>query len=237
MQQTVQTPDQSPKSRSPQLEASWLSRLDPEFQKPYMAELRAFLLSEKKSGKTIFPPGPDIFAALNHTQFENVKVVILGQDPYHGPGQAHGLSFSVKPGVPFPPSLQNILKELKDDLGLEAPETGDLSGWAKQGVLLLNSALTVEQGRPLSHQGRGWELFTDRIIHLVNDDLEGVVFILWGAFAQRKAQFVDRTKHLVLESAHPSPLSAYRGFLGSKPFSKTNEYLKSVGKEAIDWTL
>lgn len=202
-----------------------------------MRSLRSFLLAEKKAGKSIFPPGPDIFAALDRTPFDQVKVVILGQDPYHGPGQAHGLSFSVKPGVPFPPSLQNIFKELKDDLKSATPQTGDLSKWAEQGVLLLNAALTVEESRPLSHQGRGWEEFTDKVIHAINDEKEGVVFILWGAFAQRKAQFVDRKKHFVIESAHPSPLSAYRGFLGSKPFSRTNDYLTSIGKDPIDWTL
>lgn len=202
-----------------------------------MAELRSFLLTEKQKGKVIYPPGPEMFSALNLTPFESVKVVILGQDPYHGPGQAHGLSFSVKPGVPFPPSLQNIFKELKQDLNVEPPQSGDLSKWAKQGVLLLNAALTVEQGRPLSHQGRGWETFTDRIIRLINDELNGVVFLLWGAFAQRKAQFVDRQRHHVYETPHPSPLSAHRGFLGSRPFSHTNEYLSSIGKDPIDWKL
>jgi uracil-DNA glycosylase len=241
VQTTTTTTDQSltpqQTQQAPRLEASWLQRLNDEFEKPYMKNLRNFLLEQKKAKKVIYPPGPEIFAALDQTPFDRLKVVILGQDPYHGPGQAHGLSFSVKAGTPPPPSLVNIFKELHDDTKLEVPATGDLTAWAKQGVLLLNAALTVEQGRPLSHQGQGWEQFTDKIIHVINEEKTGVVFILWGAFAQRKAQFVDRKKHFVIESPHPSPLSSYRGFFGSKPFSRTNEYLTSIGKDPIDWNL
>jgi uracil-DNA glycosylase len=219
------------------LEDSWKSRLLEEFQKPYMQKLKTFLKSEKQKKKIIYPPGPEIFTALNSTPFEDVRVVILGQDPYHGPGQAHGLSFSVKDGVPFPPSLQNILKELHNDLGYPMPKSGNLIKWAKHGVLLLNASLTVEQGKPMSHQNAGWEQFTDKIIHLLNEEREHLVFILWGSFAQKKAQFVDRKKHLVIASPHPSPLSAHRGFFGSKPFSKANAYLKSHGMKPIDWDL
>lgn len=239
------TPDLSPKHTRPlainaeqiQLEESWKTRLLPEFEKPYMMELKSFLRSEKQNGKIIYPPGPEMFAALNKTPFHTVKVVIIGQDPYHGPNQAHGLSFSVRENVRFPPSLQNILKELNQDVGAPIPRSGDLSHWADQGVLLLNACLSVEQGKPLSHQTRGWEFFTDRIIHLLNEERENVVFILWGSFAQKKAQFVDRKRHFVVESPHPSPLSAHRGFFGSKPFSKTNQYLVSKGLTPIDWNL
>ncbi len=219
------------------LESSWKSTLDHEFTKPYMASLRAFLLKEKKAGKTIFPRGEEYFAALNTTPFDQVKVVIIGQDPYHGPGQAHGLCFSVKPGVPAPPSLVNIYKELKSDLGINPPSHGYLLDWAKQGVLLLNAVLTVQAGMAASHQGKGWEQFTDAIVHALNDQREGLVFVLWGAYAQKKGAFINRQKHLVIEGPHPSPLSAHRGFLGSKPFSKINAYLRSLGHAEIDWSL
>lgn len=219
------------------LDSSWKERLQGEFNKEYMKELGSFLLREYKNGKKIYPPEKDYFAALNLTPFEKVKVVIVGQDPYHGPGQAHGLSFSVKDGVRFPPSLRNIFKELNDDLGIEIPQSGCLDRWAKQGVLLLNAVLTVEDGKAAAHQGKGWEAFTDKIIHLLNEEREGLVFILWGSYAQKKASFVDRKRHFVIETVHPSPLSAHRGFFGTKPFSKANAYLKSKNIDQIDWRL
>jgi uracil-DNA glycosylase len=217
------------------LNPSWLKHLEPEFNSEYMSNLRSFLKSEIAKKKTIFPKGDSYFEALNRTDFDNVKVVILGQDPYHGEGQAHGLSFSVPKGVRPPPSLMNIFKEIRSDLKKEPSVKDDLSAWADQGVLLLNSVLTVEMGKPASHQGRGWEAFTDRIIHVLNEKKSGLVFILWGSYAQKKGAFIDRKKHLVIESPHPSPLSAHRGFLGSKPFSKANEYLRKMGKKEIDW--
>ncbi len=171
------------------------------------------------------------------TPFEKLKVVLIGQDPYHGRGQAHGLSFSVQDGVPFPPSLQNIFKELKDDVGVETPKSGSLEKWARQGVLLLNASLTVQEGHPMSHQSIGWERFTDYVIERINEEATGIVFILWGSFAQKKCKMIDESKHFVIKSAHPSPLSCYRGFFGSKPFSKTNEILRKIGKEEIDWSL
>ena len=219
------------------LEESWKKRLQGEFEAPYMEKLRAFLLKEKSEHKTIFPMGSEYFAALNMTPFDKVKVVILGQDPYHGPGQAHGLSFSVRQGVAPPPSLVNIYKELESDLGIPRPSHGLLEGWAQQGVLLLNSVLTVESGRAASHQGQGWELFTDRIIHVLAEEREHLVFVLWGAYAHKKGAFIDRGKHLVLESPHPSPLSSHRGFFGSKPFSKINRYLSARGEVPIRWQL
>ncbi len=219
------------------LDSSWKSRLEDEFQLPYMKNLKAFLVSEKKLGKVIFPPGPEMFTALNATKFENVRVVILGQDHYHGPGQAHGLSFSVKDGVAFPPSLQNIFKELSTDIGCPIPKSGNLLKWAQNGVLLLNASLSVEQSKPMSHQNSGWEQFTNKIIHLLNDEGENIVFILWGSFAQKKAQFVDRKKHYVIASPHPSPLPSYRGFFGSKPFSKANAFLVSKNLKPINWIL
>lgn len=219
------------------LEESWKGVLATEFAAPYMHELRAFLVAEKEAGKRIFPKGPDYFRALDLTPVDAVKVVILGQDPYHGAGQAHGLCFSVQPGTRTPPSLVNIYKEMKSDLGIAPAAHGFLEHWAKQGVLLLNSVLTVEEGRAAAHQGRGWERFTDAVIRAVNDRCDGVVFMLWGAYAQKKAAFVDQEKHLVLKAAHPSPLSAHNGFLGSRPFSKANEFLVSRGKDPIDWTL
>ncbi|TCD11319.1 uracil-DNA glycosylase [Oricola cellulosilytica] len=219
------------------LNESWRTPLQGEFDSPYMAALRQFLVGEKEAGKRIFPPGGEWFHALDATPLENVRAVILGQDPYHGPGQAHGLCFSVRPGVRVPPSLVNIYKELRDDLGIEPPGHGNLESWAKQGVLLLNAVLTVEAHRAASHQGKGWEQFTDAVIRLVNAREEPVVFILWGSYAQRKAAFVDRSRHLVLKSPHPSPLSAHNGFFGSKPFSKANAFLKEKGREPIDWRL
>jgi uracil-DNA glycosylase len=219
------------------LDESWKAPLQAEFDAPYMAALKEFLVAEKAKGKRIFPKGSEWFHALNVTPLEKVRAVILGQDPYHGEGQAHGLCFSVKPGVRPPPSLINIYKEMKSDLGLDPPSHGNLEAWAKQGVLLLNAVLTVEAGRAGSHQGKGWERFTDAVIRLVNDQPRPVVFILWGAYAQRKASFVDRKRHLVLASAHPSPLSAHNGFFGSRPFSKANEFLIAHGEQPIDWKL
>jgi uracil-DNA glycosylase len=223
--------------RPPPIDSSWLPYIGEEFEKEYMKELSSFLKEEKKAGKTIYPKGSHIFETLNKTSFENIKVVILGQDPYHGPGQAHGLSFSVNRGVRIPPSLQNIYKELRNDLGLTPPTHGHLEHWAHQGVLLLNNVLTVEEGKPAGHHGRGWEKFTDKVIEVLNQEKKNLVFILWGSPAQKKASFVDSKRHFVITSVHPSPLSAHRGFLGSKPFSKTNAYLASKGVEVIDWSL
>ncbi|MEK7356949.1 MAG: uracil-DNA glycosylase [Bdellovibrionota bacterium] len=219
------------------IDASWKRQLIDEFSAPYMVKLRAFLKAEIDAGRKIYPKPSEWFAAFDHTPFEKVKVVILGQDPYHGPGQAHGLCFSVRPGVTPPPSLVNIYKELKSDLGIERPDHGYLVSWADQGVLLLNSVLTVRDGQPASHQKHGWETFTDKAIHVLNEKRDGLVFVLWGAYAQKKAQFVDRKRHLVLEGPHPSPLSASRGFFGSRPFSKINAYLEKTGQEPIDWKL
>jgi uracil-DNA glycosylase len=229
---------ENPQKATPiQLDPSWLKRLQPEFNSGWMKSLHDFLQQEKKNGKTIFPGGDQYFAALNRTPFEKVRVVILGQDPYHGAGQAHGLCFSVPDGVKLPPSLLNIFKELQSDLGFPLPKNGNLEPWADQGVLLLNSVLTVEEGRAGAHQKRGWEKFTDRLIQLLNEERENLVFILWGAYAQKKAAFVDHRKHFVLECVHPSPLSSHRGFFGSQPFTKTNQYLKSKNLPAVDWKL
>lgn len=217
------------------LSNAWLKYLEPEFEKDYMKTLRSFLASEYKKNKTIFPLTKNYFSSLDLVPPENIKVVILGQDPYHGDGQAHGLCFSVQEGVPVPPSLQNIYKELNTDLNIPIVKSGDLTRWGRQGVLLLNSVLTVEKDKAASHQGKGWEQFTDKVISVVNEECEHVVFILWGSYAQKKAAFVNREKHLVLESVHPSPLSAYRGFFGSKPFSKANKWLKSKGMTEIIW--
>ncbi len=208
-----------------------------EFRSDYMQALRTFLVAEKAKGKRIFPKGSEWFRALDLTPLDKVRVVILGQDPYHGEGQAHGLCFSVKPGVRPPPSLGNIYKELKSDLGLDPPRHGFLEHWAQQGVLLLNSVLTVEMAQAASHQGKGWERFTDAIIRLVNDRPDPVVFLLWGSYAQKKAAFVDASRHLVLKAAPPSPLSAHNGFLGCRHFSKTNAFLESRGLPPIDWAL
>lgn len=221
-----------------QMNAEWKQALAGEFLAPYMHELRAFLDVEKKSGKVIYPPGPEIFNALNTTPLSTVKVVILGQDPYHGTGQAHGLCFSVRRGVMLPPSLQNIYKEIETDLGIARARHGELTHWAEQGVLLLNSVLTVQAGLAASHQNRGWEAFTDAVIRVLNDECENLVFLLWGSYAQRKGRFIDTQKHLVLKSVHPSPLSANRGgWFGCRHFSKTNQYLEAHGKAPIDWSL
>ncbi|WP_263146823.1 uracil-DNA glycosylase [Pseudomonas sp. RIT-PI-AD] len=219
------------------LEPGWKDALREEFDKPYMHELRAFLLQEKAAGKVIYPPGPMIFNALNSTPLDKVEVVILGQDPYHGPGQAHGLCFSVQPGVPVPPSLQNIYKELKRDLNIDPPRHGCLQHWAEQGVLLLNTSLTVEQARAGSHATKGWQFFTDKVIEVVSRERPRLVFLLWGAHAQSKERLIDTTKHLILRSAHPSPLSAHRGFLGNGHFSRCNKFLEQQGLPPIDWRL
>jgi len=219
------------------LDPSWLAVLGPEFDQPYMRQLREFLQGQKQAGKVVYPPGSQWFAAFNNTPFDQVRVVILGQDPYHGPRQAHGLCFSVLPGVAVPPSLANIFKELADDLGMAPPDHGCLTSWAKQGVLLLNATLTVEQANAGAHQGKGWEQFTDRAIQALNDQREGIVFLLWGSYAQKKGAFIDQSRHLVLKSVHPSPLSAYRGFLGCRHFSATNQYLQQQGQPTIDWRL
>jgi uracil-DNA glycosylase len=220
-----------------QLHESWEKPLLPEFQSDYMAALKCFLLAERAAGKTIYPKAAEWFRALDLTRLDQVRVVILGQDPYHGPGQAHGLCFSVKPGVRPPPSLLNIYKELETDLGIPRPRHGFLESWAKQGVLLLNSVLTVEMAKAASHSGKGWERFTDAVIRLVNARREPVVFMLWGAYAQKKAAFVDMSRHLVLKAAHPSPLSAHNGFFGCKHFSQCNAFLQGKGLPPIDWSL
>ncbi|WP_414655784.1 uracil-DNA glycosylase [Frateuria sp.] len=219
------------------LEPSWKERLGGYLERPQMRALAEFLRNEKRAGKVIYPPGPEIFNAFEHTPFDKVRVVILGQDPYHGPGQAHGLCFSVRPGVPVPPSLQNIFAEIERDLGLPRPDHGCLTSWADQGVLLLNSVMTVEQGRAGAHQNKGWEGFTDAAIEALNREREGLVFMLWGAYAQRKGKLVDPHRHLVLSSVHPSPLSAHRGFIGNGHFSAANRYLESRGQPPIDWSL
>ncbi len=219
------------------LDESWKSRIGDEFSKDYMQRLRAFLVQEKQDGKTIYPKGDEFFRAMDLTPFENVKIVILGQDPYHGPDQAHGLSFSVRPGVALPPSLVNIYKELESDLGIPPVHHGFLEQWAQEGVLLLNSVLSVAHKQAASHQGQGWEEFTDRVIRELNDHRDNVVFILWGSYAQRKGSFIDTRRHCVIKSPHPSPLSSYRGFFGSRPFSQANDYLVSHGFAPINWQL
>ncbi|PWB33314.1 uracil-DNA glycosylase [Pseudomonas sp. SDI] len=219
------------------LEPSWKQALRAEFDQPYMHELRAFLRQEHAAGKEIYPPGPLIFNALNSTPLDQVKVVILGQDPYHGPGQAHGLCFSVQPGIPTPPSLVNIYKELQRDLNIDIAKHGCLQHWADQGVLMLNTTMTVERANAASHANKGWQFFTDRIIEVVNEHQSGLVFLLWGAHAQGKAKLIDPQKHLVLKSVHPSPLSAYRGFIGCGHFSRTNKFLEQNGQTPIDWAL
>jgi uracil-DNA glycosylase len=219
------------------LHESWLQKLQPEFDAPYMAELRAFLVAEREAGKRIFPRASEWFHALDATPLDQVRVVILGQDPYHGEGQAHGLCFSVQEKVPPPPSLINIYKEMKSDLGIDPPRHGHLEHWARQGVLLLNSVLTVEANRAASHAGKGWEKFTDAVIREVNALARPVVFILWGSYAQKKAAFVDGRRHCIIKSPHPSPLSAHNGFFGSKPFSQANAFLASQGLQLIDWQL
>ena len=218
------------------LDASWKEVLMNEFDENYFKKLTEFVQNEYNT-KTIYPPQSEIFSAFDFTPFENVKVVILGQDPYHGEGQANGLSFSVADGIKLPPSLRNIYKELKDDVGIEISTSGNLESWARQGVLLLNATLTVEATKAGSHQKKGWETFTDAVIQKLSDQKENLVFILWGAYAQKKGAKIDRNKHFVIESAHPSPLGAYRGFWGSKPFSTTNQFLKSKNITEIDWQI
>lgn len=224
-------------TRAVKLEQSWLELLEDQFRQPYMQELRTFLSEEKRKGKVIYPKGDEIFNALNTTPFGSVKAVILGQDPYHGPGQAHGLCFSVQKGVAPPPSLVNIFKEITADLGLEEnPFThGCLTEWARQGVLLLNAVLTVERQKAGSHQGKGWETFTDRVIEVISERRESCVFLLWGSYAQKKGNIIDRNRHLVLTAPHPSPLSAHRGFFGCRHFSQCNDYLRANGNTPIDW--
>lgn len=225
------------KPRPIQLEPSWLNQLQHEFEQPYMQQLRDFLQAEKGHGKVLYPASENIFNAFNSTPFDRVKVVILGQDPYHGPGQAHGLCFSVQPGTALPPSLTNIFKEIHADLGLPMPAHGCLQSWAEQGVLLLNATLTVEQGRAGAHQGKGWEQLTDAAIAALSREREGLVFMLWGAYAQKKTGLIDQRKHCILKSPHPSPLSAHRGFFGNKHFSRANQWLKERGQAPIDWAV
>lgn len=219
------------------MEASWLRHLGAEFEQPYMRELRAFLQNRKRAGNQVFPAGSEFFAAFDHTPLPTVRAVILGQDPYHGDGQAHGLCFSVPSGVDIPPSLANIFKEINAELDLPIPGHGNLTAWAKQGVLLLNSVLSVERGVAGAHREQGWERFTDRVIQVVDNECRGVVFMLWGSYARRKGAMISRERHCVLEAPHPSPLSAYRGFFGCGHFRAANDYLQSVGRESIDWRL
>lgn len=219
------------------LEPSWKEKVGDYLQQPGMRTLSAFLRERKAAGARIYPPGQNIFAAFDATPFDDVKVVILGQDPYHGPGQAHGLCFSVLPGVPVPPSLDNIFKEIQRDLGIARPDHGCLLPWAQRGVLLLNAVLTVEEGRAGAHQGKGWEGFTDHVVDVLNREREGLVFLLWGSYAQAKGKVIDPRRHRVLKAPHPSPLSAHRGFMGCGHFSAANEYLARHGQGAIDWSL
>ncbi|MFL2822669.1 MAG: uracil-DNA glycosylase [Paracoccaceae bacterium] len=218
-----------------QIEATWKPLLSSELQSQYMQDLSKFLRTEIKKGKTIYPQGKEIFNAFWKTSFPNTKVVILGQDPYHGPKQAHGLSFSVRDPIKMPPSLQNVFKELNNDLNISPPKTGNLEKWARQGVLLLNSCLTVEKGKPGSHRGKGWESFTDFVLKTISINKKNVVFILWGNYAREKTKLINKSDHLIIESAHPSPFSAHYGFFGSKPFSKTNIYLTRNGLDPISW--
>lgn len=220
----------------PEIENSWRIALSNEFQAPYFNELKVFL-KEEKASSIIYPIGSNIFNAFNHTPLPGVKAVILGQDPYHGEGQAHGLSFSVQDGIKFPPSLKNIFKEYSDDLHMDIPTSGNLEKWAKNGVLMLNATLTVRKGEPGSHQGKGWEPFTDKVIKTISDLRAGIVFILWGKFAQAKIKLIDTSKHFIISSPHPSPFSVHRGFYGSKPFSTANKILIENGLEPIDWKL
>ena len=228
--------NEKPSRRTPKIHDSWLKEIGSEFSKPYMQKLRAFLVDKKSNGVKIFPPSDQIFAALYETSLDDTKVVIIGQDPYHKINQAHGLSFSVNPEINIPPSLVNIYKELEDDLGCKAPTQGFLMSWAKQGVLLLNSILSVEEGKPGSHANKGWEQFTDRLIEVLNNRND-LIFILWGNYAATKGNKIDRKKHLVLKAAHPAPLSSHKGFFGCKHFSKTNNYLIKKGKTPIKWTM
>jgi uracil-DNA glycosylase len=219
------------------IEPGWAKVLEPEFEKPYFEGIVKFLKEEKAAGKIIYPPGPEIFNAFTLTPFEQVKAVLIGQDPYHGAGQAHGLCFSVRKGVTVPPSLVNMYKELKADLDINPPNHGFLQQWAEQGLLMLNASLTVEAGKPMSHSKIGWEQFTDAVIRTISEKKEGIVFLLWGKFAQQKEALIDTSKHFVLKAAHPSPFSATAGFFGSRPFSQTNKLLKQQGKEPINWQL
>jgi uracil-DNA glycosylase len=223
------------KAREIRLEPGWKARLEDEFGRPYMIALRQYLLDRKRAGAVIYPPGPLIFNALDSTPFDAVRVVVLGQDPYHGPGQAHGLCFSVPDGATPPPSLLNIFREIQDDLGCQPPPGGNLQAWADQGVLLLNAVLTVERGQAGAHQSKGWECFTDRIVRELNDHRDGLVFLLWGSYALKKGAVIDRERHLVLTAPHPSPLSAHRGFFGCRHFSKSNAWLEQHGREPIRW--
>jgi uracil-DNA glycosylase len=216
------------------IEPGWKAQLAAEFEKDYFKQLTGFVRQEYRQ-TTVYPPGPCIFSAFEHCPFDRAKVVILGQDPYHEPGQAHGLCFSVREGVPFPPSLVNIFKEIENDTGTPAPKSGDLTRWADQGVLLLNATLTVRAHQAGSHQNKGWETFTDAVVHRLAESRNHIVYILWGSYAQRKGAFIDKSRNLVLRSAHPSPLSAYRGFFGSKHFSQTNDYLIACGKTPVEW--
>jgi uracil-DNA glycosylase len=230
-------PDSSSKT-SPALEPGWQKALGQEFEKDYMKSLKAFLLKEKENGATVYPKNSDIFNAFNHTPLDQVKVVIIGQDPYHGPGQAHGLAFSVQKGVAVPPSLRNMYKELHSDIpGFQIPSHGSLMQWADRGVLLLNATLTVRAHEAGSHQGKGWEKFTDQAIRTLSEKKQGLVFLLWGRFAQNKSVLIDETKHTILKAAHPSPLSAHNGFFGCKHFSKSNEILVANGLQPIDWQI
>ncbi|MET1025359.1 MAG: uracil-DNA glycosylase [Pseudoxanthomonas sp.] len=231
------TDDNDDSSSRIQLEPSWKARVGDWLLRPEMQALSAFLRQRKAAGAQVFPPGPQIFAAFDATPFDKVKVVILGQDPYHGAGQAHGLCFSVQPGVPVPPSLLNIYKELAQDVGFVRPDHGCLTAWAQHGVLLLNSVLTVEEGRAGAHQGKGWEGFTDHVIQTLAAEREHLVFMLWGSYAQAKGKVIDPSRHRVLKAPHPSPLSAHRGFLGCQHFSQANAYLTRHGLGAVDWTL
>ena len=221
--------------KTPDMDISWLNALGSEFEKSYMNNLRDFLKKEKSEKKIIFPPTNKTFSSLKLTTLDSIKVVIIGQDPYHGIGQANGLAFSVEEGVPIPPSLKNIFKEIKEDINEDPPLSGDLSFWADQGVLLLNSVLTVEMANPASHAEKGWEMFTDRIIHILNLK-KNIVFLLWGSYAQKKGSIIDDKKHKILTAPHPSPLSAHRGFFGCRHFSKANDYLTKIGKNKIQWT-
>lgn len=224
------------KTISPEIEDSWKQVLTEEFDQPYFHSLKSFLVQEKKEN-TVYPKGKDIFNAFNYTPFDKVKVVIIGQDPYHGVNQAHGLCFSVNDGIRMPPSLKNIFKELNQDLGMTTPTSGNLSSWAKQGVLLLNATLTVRAHQAGSHQNKGWETFTDATIKKLSDQKEGLIFLLWGRFAQQKSNLIDSNKHTILKAAHPSPFSAHNGFFGCRHFSKTNEILEQKGLEKIDWNI
>ncbi len=227
--------DSSEKNISPAIDDSWKKVLETEFSAPYFVHLKQFLIAEKKA-HIVYPPGSKFFAAFNYTPFEDVKVVIIGQDPYHGTGQANGLAFSVSPGIPTPPSLKNIFKELNTDLNIPVPNTGNLESWAKQGILLLNATLTVRANTPGSHQKKGWETFTDAVIKVISDKKKGIVFLLWGNFAQSKEALIDQNKHFILKAAHPSPL-ARGAFFGCRHFSKTNKLLAHEGIQPIDWSI